>query len=265
MSIRREANGRRSVQVEVEVPGTPEEVWQAIATGPGISSWFVPTKVEEREGGTTTSDFGPGMESIATITAWEPPHRFTADSPDLGPDSPHIATEWSVEAHSGDVCVVRVVHSFFASTDDWDNQLEAWEGGWPGFFNILRLYLTHFRGLSCTPFPLMGVSTEPEAEAWNKVITSLSLTDIQLDKHWQTGANVPPLAGTLEVRGPAEFPHTFLFRLDQPTTGLAHLFAMTMGDQVYISFRFYLYGNQAAEIATRDEPLWKEWMERVLG
>src|SRR4051812_45796727 len=41
MSVKREASGRRSVQVEVEDPGTPEEVWQAIATGPGISSWFV--------------------------------------------------------------------------------------------------------------------------------------------------------------------------------------------------------------------------------
>src|SRR5439155_990358 len=44
MSVKKEASGRRSVQVEVEVPGTPEEVWQAIATGPGISSWFVPTE-----------------------------------------------------------------------------------------------------------------------------------------------------------------------------------------------------------------------------
>ena len=47
MSVKKEASGRRSVQVEVEVPGTPEEVWQAIATGPGISSWFVPTEFEE--------------------------------------------------------------------------------------------------------------------------------------------------------------------------------------------------------------------------
>src|SRR5579859_2105919 len=50
MSVKKEASGRRSVQVEVEVPGTPEEVWQAIATGPGISSWFVPTEFEERDG-----------------------------------------------------------------------------------------------------------------------------------------------------------------------------------------------------------------------
>ena len=48
MSVKKEASGRRSIQVEVEVPGTPEEVWQAIATGPGISSWFVPTEFEEQ-------------------------------------------------------------------------------------------------------------------------------------------------------------------------------------------------------------------------
>jgi uncharacterized protein YndB with AHSA1/START domain len=50
MSVKKEASGRRSVQVEIEVPGTPEEVWQAIASGPGISSWFVPAEFEERDG-----------------------------------------------------------------------------------------------------------------------------------------------------------------------------------------------------------------------
>ncbi len=38
MSVKKEPNGRRSVEIEFEVPGTPEEVWQAIATGSGISS-----------------------------------------------------------------------------------------------------------------------------------------------------------------------------------------------------------------------------------
>ena len=50
MSVKKETSGRRSVQVEVEMPGTPEEVWQAIATGPGISSWFVPAAFEARDG-----------------------------------------------------------------------------------------------------------------------------------------------------------------------------------------------------------------------
>jgi uncharacterized protein YndB with AHSA1/START domain len=72
MSVRKEASGRRSVQVEVEVPGTPEEVWQAIASGPGISSWFVPAEFEERDGMPVAVklNFGPGMESRSVVTAW---------------------------------------------------------------------------------------------------------------------------------------------------------------------------------------------------
>jgi hypothetical protein len=65
MSAKKEASGRRSVQVEVEDPGTPEEVWQAIATGRGISSWLVPTEFEEQGGRpvAVNLNFGPGMES----------------------------------------------------------------------------------------------------------------------------------------------------------------------------------------------------------
>jgi hypothetical protein len=59
------------------------------------------------------------------VTAWDPPRRFAAEANGWVPGSPPIADEWSVEARGGGICVVRVVHSLFASTDDWDNQLEA--------------------------------------------------------------------------------------------------------------------------------------------
>jgi len=39
------------LEFSVEVPGTPEQVWQAIATAKGMSAWFLPTEMEEREGG----------------------------------------------------------------------------------------------------------------------------------------------------------------------------------------------------------------------
>ena len=78
MSVKKEATGRRSVQVEFEVPGTPEEVWQAIATGPGISSWFVPTEIDERDGKPVAVkfNFGPGMENAPSVTAWDAPRTF---------------------------------------------------------------------------------------------------------------------------------------------------------------------------------------------
>ncbi|HZI89887.1 MAG TPA: SRPBCC domain-containing protein, partial [Candidatus Polarisedimenticolia bacterium] len=62
MPTQKDPSGRRFIAVETEVPGTPEEVWKAIATGPGITSWFVPTQLEERAKGSMTLSFGPGME-----------------------------------------------------------------------------------------------------------------------------------------------------------------------------------------------------------
>src|SRR5258708_28631321 len=94
MRVKKEASGRRSVQVEVEVPGTPEEVWQAIATGPGISSWFVPTEFEEQGGKpvAVTSNFGPGMESRSVVTAWDPPMMVADEADGLVPGTPTSVT-----------------------------------------------------------------------------------------------------------------------------------------------------------------------------
>ena len=38
---------QHEVRLELEVPGTPEQVWEAISTGPGISAWFVPSEVDD--------------------------------------------------------------------------------------------------------------------------------------------------------------------------------------------------------------------------
>jgi len=259
MPVHKDESGRRWVQAEVEVPGTPEEVWQAIATGPGISSWFVPTEVEEREGGAVTASFGPGMESASTLTAWEPPRRFTANSQDMGPDAPPVATEWTVEARAGGTCVVRVVHSWFASTDDWDNQFEAHEYGWAAFFRILRLYLAHFRGQPSAAFQLMGAAAEPTTEAWAALSGPLGLAGAAEGQRVAAPAGAPPLAGLVERVGPAEYPE-LLVRLDEPAPGLAHLFALPMGGQVFLPIRLYLYGDRAPAAVARAEPRWQAWV-----
>ena len=256
MSVKKDPSGRRSVEVEVEV-GTPGEVWQAIATGPGVSSWFVLT--EAREDGTVISHFGPGMDAIATQTAWDPPRRFAAEG-ELGPNAPRMATEWIVEARSGGTCIVHVVHSLFASTDEWDDQLENIEAGWPDYFRILRLYLTHFRGQRCSGIQLVGVAPGPASKAWEVLTGSLGLADATLGQRRNTPASAPTLAGLVERTGERGHPHQLLLRLDEPAPGIAHLFALSMGGQVFISIRFYLYGDRAPAAALRDEPLWHAWM-----
>lgn len=268
MSVRKEPSGRRSIQVEVEVPGSPEEVWQAIATGPGISSWFVPASVENGPDGTPirmTHTFGPGMDSVADITAWEPPHRFTANSDGLGPGSPPMATEWTVEARGGGVCVVRVVHSLFASTDDWDDQLEGVESGWPLFFLILTQYLSRFKGQACRAFYTMGFAPGSEADGWTKFVGPLGLTGAKPGQSWHSPSGPPPMSGVIDRVRDNEHHRHILVRTDAPAPGIAVLTSCAMGDQTMLGLSSYFYGDKAAEVVARDEPGWQGWMKETLG
>lgn len=263
MPVKKDDSGRRSVQVEVEVPGAPEQVWEAIATAAGISSWFVPTtSVDDADGVPVkmSFNFGPGMESIASTTSWNPPHAFTAESQDLGPDAPTVATEWIVEAKGGGVCVVRVVHSLLADTDDWDKQLEAWEAGWPDFFRLLQLYLTHFGGEPCASFQTMGFAPAPRAAVWRALLDGLGVGPLTTGQRVRSSGAAPALSGTVEREGETKHAEETILRLEAPAPGLAHLFAMNMGGQVVISIRLYLYGIAAAEAAAREEPVWQAWI-----
>ena len=260
MSVKKEASGRRSVQVEVEVPGTPEEVWQAIATGPGISSWFVPAEFEEMDGKpvAVTSNFGPGMVSRSAVTAWDPPRMFAAQGEGWG-GSPPIATEWSVEARAGGVCLVRVVHSLFASTDDWDNQLEATESGWPGFFRTLRIYLTHFRGQRSAIMQFVAPVAGTESEAWEALTAAFGLKGLSVGQRWSTPEGAPVLSGVAEYL--TLNPHDALLRLEQPAAGVAAFGAYDMGGQCMVAVNFYHYGDQATETVARKTPLWQAWFQ----
>lgn len=257
MSVNVGENGRRSVQVEVEVPGSPETVWEAIATGPGISSWFVPTTVEERVGGTVVADFGPGMESTSTVTAWNPPRSFTAEGSGISPEAPPMATEWTVEAKSGGTCVVRVVHRWFASTDDWDGQFEMVEQGWKGFFKILRLKLERFPGQPGAAFEVAGMSGE--ADAWAALTGPLGLTDVPAGVAVRSDSGAPALAGRVEIVDETGGERHLVLLTTEPGTGVAHLFAMPMGGPTYLSVRFFFFGDGAGGAVAGGKPEWSRW------
>src|SRR5262245_37700013 len=254
MPVKKGENGLRSVEAECEVPGSPEEVWRAIATGKGISSWFVPSTVEEREGGQAVMSFGPGMDSVSTIKTWNPPHGFIAES-DEGPGK--VATEWIVQARAGGTCVVRVVHRWFASTDQWDDQFEGHTYGWAAFFRILRLYLTHFTRQQCSAIQLSGFSQAPVPETWRTVMSGIAIDEKA--RRAKSTAGTPDLAGTVENMGPESYPE-LLLRLDRPAPGIAHIFVMPVCGPIMVCVRFYLYGDRGAAAVADAQGEWSAWL-----
>lgn len=261
MSVKREPSGRRSVQIEFEVPGTPEEVWQAIATGPGISSWLMPAEFEERDGKPVALklNFGSGMESRSVVTAWDPPRVFAGQADGLVPGSPPIATEWRIEARAGGTCILRVVQSLFASTDEWDNQLEYLESGWSAFLFTLQIYLRHFRGLRSTLMKWMVPAAGTEAEAWESLTAALGLKGVSVGQRWAAPAGVPAFSGVVEYV--SQSPYDILLRLDKPGPAVAAFGAVNMGGPSMVGLNVYLYGDQTAGIVARERPLWEAWFQ----
>jgi len=262
MSVKKDADGRRSIQVDIEVPGTVQEVWEAIATGPGISAWFVPARFEEKDGTpvAVTLDFGPFMESRSVVTEWDPPRIFAREGAGWVPGSPPIATEFRVEARGGGVCAVRIVQSLFASTDDWDGQLTGAEEGWPGIARILRLYLTHFRGQRSAILQLMAPVPGTATEAWAVLIAALGLDGVEVGQGWVAPGGVPELGGVMEHV--SESPYGALLRLDTPGPGTAAFGTIEFGDTAMATVTFYLYGDGADGRVAHDTPRWQAWIQK---
>ena len=124
------ADEQTGLDVQIELAATPEQVWDAISTTHGISSWFLPAEVEGRH---ITFHHLPGETSPAEITDLEPPHRLRFTEADGAQ-----ATEFLIEARAGGTCVMRVVGSGFGG--------EGAQEGWTAALMNLKLYLEHFRG-----------------------------------------------------------------------------------------------------------------------
>jgi uncharacterized protein YndB with AHSA1/START domain len=116
LPIKNDETGKRWVEIETIVPGTPEHVWQAIATGPGVAAWYVKAQIDGHVGGKVVLDFGANGTATGEVTVWEPPRRFGYVEREWSDGAPPLATEITVIGRSGARCVVRIVHSRRAST-----------------------------------------------------------------------------------------------------------------------------------------------------
>lgn len=260
MTVKKEPSGRRSVQVEVEVQGTPEQVWQAIASGPGISAWFVPTKLEGRVGGSIALDFGGGMVSSAAITQWQPPHRFVAEDSTWLQGGPPVATEWIVEAKQGGTCLVRVVHSLFASTDDWDGQLESTESGWPGYFRVLRHYLAHHAGQPAASFVLMAPSPDDANSTWQKLGRALGVEVPAIGQPLRVAAGAAAtIRGKVQAVDHVPQGKGVMVVVDEPAPGIVLASAMDCMGMRMATLQAFYYGPRAAAAAAHKEH-WQQWL-----
>jgi uncharacterized protein YndB with AHSA1/START domain len=153
---------------EAEVPASPDEIWAAIATGPGIDSWFMGrNEVKAGAGGAVRTVFGEYTPELP-ITGWDPGHRLAYGS-GRAPDGRFIAYEFLIEGRAGSSTVLRAVTSGFLPGDDWADEFEAMTLGGELYFRTLVEYLTHFAGRFAVPVTAFG----PPGPDWTEELTLL--------------------------------------------------------------------------------------------
>lgn len=246
-------------ETSFEVPGTPEQVWQAIATANGISSWMLVTDLEEREGGAVTFHMGPESASHGRVTAFDAPKRFGYEEPEWAalaghPDSPvtPMATEFIVEAASGGTCVVRVVSSAYGTGADWEQ--EFWDeafGGWEPMFGLLRLYLTHFPGQEVTPMEVSASLPGASTDVLAAIATDLGVGEVG------EPVSARGTTGTLELRSDSHL----LLRVEEPVPGFLAFVTHQAGDHTWTMVYGRMFSPDAGNWVEREQPGWQAWLE----
>jgi uncharacterized protein YndB with AHSA1/START domain len=160
------------VRREAAVDAGPEQVWAAIATAPGIDSWFM-GNTEVEAGRTIRTAFG-GYDPAHTVTAWEPGERLAYR--DEGPDGRFVAYEFLIAGRGGGGTVLRTVTAGFLPGDDWADEFEAMGHGLSLFFDTLVAYLTHFAGRVARPVSAFGPAVTHWPRAWAGLHAALGLT-----------------------------------------------------------------------------------------
>jgi uncharacterized protein YndB with AHSA1/START domain len=158
---------------DIDLGATPDQVWEAIATGPGIDSWFMGrNEVEPRLGGTARMSM-PGFAGESTVTAWEPNRHFAHRS-SPAEDGSFMAFEYLIEGRDGATTALRLVHSGVLS-GDWEAEYDALKKGNPLYLRTLAQYLTHFAGRTAVPVAAFGPQQPDQDAVWCAITAALGL------------------------------------------------------------------------------------------
>ncbi|RPK36163.1 hypothetical protein EES39_32300 [Streptomyces sp. ADI92-24] len=127
---------------EQYLPVPPDQVWNAVATGPGNLGWLYPMEIEPRVGGKVT-------RGDATVVAWEPPHHFAVRATQEGGFSNTLS--YRIESSDGVASHLRMgIHWVHTGVVDdawnWDAKTDVAEKYVDFHQHALAEYLRHFAG-----------------------------------------------------------------------------------------------------------------------
>ena len=130
--------------------------------------------------------------------------------------------------------------------------------GWPGFFEVLRVYLAHFAGKNAASFITMTSDEGAQLGVWERLTNKLGLAAANVGEE-RTTQQPERLSGMVErVQQDAKQRYVML-RLNSPAPGIALIGTYRTDSATNASVSVYYYGDDAEQHATASEPRWRHW------
>ena len=164
--------GTRKIRLSAEIAATKDAVWEAIATGEGIASWFSPfASVEEGKGGTVTVSWVEGADWPSRITVWQPgSHLRLVDLSDLEAAAQGTALTLDYHLSSDDGHTrIHLVNSGLPATPDFDEHFHMTTNGWRFFLWNLKHALERHPGVPRRMISARPWVTENRDEVWERL------------------------------------------------------------------------------------------------
>ena len=150
-------------------------------------------------------------------------------------------------------------------SDDWDDQLEGFESGWPAFFDVLRLYLEHFAGQRSASFVAMTSIDGDHLAVWKRMTRELQLAGADAGEQRTTPGEPERLSGVIERIHQNAKQRFILMRLEAPAPGVALVGTYLAGERVNASMSMYFYDDNAEVHATASQHKWRGWLSERFG
>jgi uncharacterized protein YndB with AHSA1/START domain len=170
----------RDIELSVELDASPEDVFRAVTDGTEIAKWLAPeARVTAPEGGKKGSiwiSWGEGMSAEHEIEIFDAPTRLRHPSGQNGETKAPLYADWSIEAREGGKTTLRLVHSGFTASADWDDEYDAHARGWKLMLQNLHQYFARHAHEPAVHLPFVSNVESPRASIWKMLLGKLGLS-----------------------------------------------------------------------------------------
>ena len=228
------------IRREIALAATKEQVWEAVATGQGLATWFMPMEIDLD---------GP------IVTSNEPGRRLGIRLP-AADDGSFQAFDYRIEPAGPGQTVLRFTHSGFTG-DGWNEDFEEITGsGWDMYLHTMGQYFEHFAGLPAHYVEAEAPAASADDTFWSRLLAALGLPDGAKE-----GAGVRiDLPGFGAVEGVVDYAASTFIGLRAPSALIRFHGRSRLGMPVAVSMHVYVHTSFDTDGAQR---AWEAWLQRL--